>query len=41
MQNSTGCAEPTDGALWDASRMAWALITLLERYGAQGSHRML
>ena len=37
VQNSTGCAEPTDGALWDASRMAWALITLLERYGAQGA----
>ncbi len=35
-QNSTGCAEPTDGQLWDAARMAWALLALLERYGAQG-----
>lgn len=36
-QNSTGCAEPTDDQLWDAARMAWALVSLLEQYGAQGA----
>lgn len=36
-QNSTGCLEPTDSQLWDASRMAWALLALLDRYQAQGA----
>lgn len=29
--------EPTDDDLWDASRMAYALVALLEQYGAQGA----
>lgn len=36
-QNSTGCKEPTDAQIWDASRMAWALLALLDRYKAKGA----
>lgn len=36
-RNASGCVEPTADELWDAARMAWALVTLLERYGAQAA----
>lgn len=36
-KNSASCVEPTDDSIWDASRMAWALLELLGRYQAQGA----
>lgn len=35
--NAKGCMEPSDEDLWNASRMAFALITLMERYGAKAA----
>lgn len=32
--HSQGCVEPTDDDIWNASRMAYALVTLLENYHA-------
>jgi len=34
--HSQGCKEPTEADLRNASRMAWALITLLDKYNADG-----
>lgn len=34
--HSKGCKEPTEADLWNASRMAWALHTLLKKYEAGG-----
>ena len=34
--HSVGCKEPTEADLRNASRMAWALITLLDKYEADG-----
>lgn len=34
--HSQGCKEPTNTDLWNAARMAWALITLLDKYEADG-----
>lgn len=35
--HKTGCVEPGEAQLWDAARMAWALITLLESHRARGA----
>ena len=35
--HSQGCVEPTQEDIWNASRMACALVTLLEKYHATGA----
>ena len=35
--SSTGCKEPDDDDLWNASRMAWALVTVMKRYEADAA----
>ena len=35
--HSQGCVEPTQEDIWNASRMACALVTLLEKYHAAGA----
>ncbi|MBQ6479872.1 MAG: hypothetical protein IJI45_02020 [Anaerolineaceae bacterium] len=34
--NASGCEEPTDEDLWNASRMAAALVSVMEKYDADG-----
>ena len=36
-EHASGCVEPTGDDLWNASRMAYALITLLEKYHASAA----
>lgn len=35
--HAKGCVEPTDEDLWNAARMAYALITLMEKYNARAA----